>query len=501
MRLDRRSFLKLSGFAAAAALSSPSSVFSAVNTKPNLLIIHTDEHNFRTLGCYRKTLSQKQAFVWGKNVAVETPHIDSLAENGTLCTSFYATTPVCSPSRSSFVSGRYPQNTPVVTNNIRMNDDIETFAATLQKHGYKTGYAGKWHLDGFGKPQWGPEREFGFADNRYMFNRGHWKLLEDTPEGPRVAARNNKGRPSYSVANATPENFTTDFLADKAIEFVTANRNEPFCYMVSIPDPHGPNSVRPPYETMYQDLDFQPPETSKKSAEGLPSWGKKARPIGPRGMAKYFGMVKCIDDNVGKMVDHLKKLDLLDNTIVVFTSDHGDLCGEHSRNNKGVPYEASAKIPFVISWPKKIKKGNVINHAMSCVDFLPTVLSLMDVPTSGKEDGRDASGLFTGTDGSYKDIAFIRGTGDRNGTEKGDDKDNWFGVVTSRYKLIYAPEDKPWLFDLKKDPDELVNFYEEPAYKDTRKELAKELIAYAKKHNDPRITVATTKKYLAEAIA
>ena len=133
--------------------------------KPNLLVIHTDEHNFRTLGCYRRTLVADQALVWGPDTVVETPNIDWLAEHGALCTRFYATTPVCSPSRSSFVSGRYPQNTPVVSNNIPMADDTVTFAETLGQQGYACGYAGKWHLDGTGKPQWEPKRRFGFDDN------------------------------------------------------------------------------------------------------------------------------------------------------------------------------------------------------------------------------------------------------------------------------------------------------------------------------------------------
>ena len=103
------------------------------------MIIHTDEHNFRTLGCYGGKI-------------VKTPNIDLLAAGGAMCTKFYATTPVCSPSRAAFVSGRYPQNTPVVTNNIPMSDETVTFAEILRRQGYATGYAGKWHIDGTGKP-------------------------------------------------------------------------------------------------------------------------------------------------------------------------------------------------------------------------------------------------------------------------------------------------------------------------------------------------------------
>ena len=173
-------------------LTCLNSTYALANESMNLLIIQTDEHNFRTLGCYRDTLEKDQAFVWGETAFVETPHIDSIAKRGAICTSFYATSPVCTPSRASLLSGRYPQNTGSPQNNMPLNNDIVTFAEVLRRAGYETGYAGKWHLDGNGKPQWGPKRSFGFSDNRFMFNRGHWKKLEITDQGPRVAARRNR---------------------------------------------------------------------------------------------------------------------------------------------------------------------------------------------------------------------------------------------------------------------------------------------------------------------
>ena len=443
---------------------------------PNLLIIHTDEHNFRTLGCYRELLPDEQAFMWGNDAIVTTPHIDWLADQGALCTSFYATTPVCSPSRSSFVSGRYPQNTPVVTNNVRMSDGVVTFAEVLRRAGYATGYAGKWHLDGSGKPQWAPERKFGFADNRYMFNRGHWKQLEDTPNGPRVKARGPGDRPTYDVTGADETSFTTDFLADKTVAFIRENKGHPFCYMVSIPDPHGPDTVRPPYNTMFKDQEYELPRTYDRPDESLPNWGQPAG--GFSGMAGYYGMVKCIDDNVGKILAALRDEGLLENTIVVFTADHGDLRGEHHRQNKGVPYEGSALIPFVIYYPAKIKPGTVVDDALGCVDFKPTILSLMGYKSKDHE-GRDASALFLSGEApaGWNDVAFIRSTGDEAG---------WLAAVTERYKLIYSTSDDPWLFDLEEDPDELKSFFADPAYRETVRDLSRQLIAYGKKHKDPR---------------
>ncbi len=495
--MNRREFLKSSVVVGLSTYITPA--WPAPQSRPNLLIIHTDEHNFRTLGCYRKLMSIDQAQIWGAKAIVETPHIDWIAENGATCTKFYATTPVCSPSRAAFTTGRYPQNTPVVTNDIPMNSDVVTFAELLRRQGYATGYAGKWHLDGAGRPQWEPQRRFGFEDNRYMFNRGHWKQLEITDSGPRVVTRNAKGVPNYNIEGATRENFTTDWLTDRAIEFIQTNKGRPFCYMVSIPDPHGPNSVRAPYDTMYDDIEVQLPRTASKTDEGLPAWATKTRqPITKKMLSQYFGMVKCIDDNVGRMLDTLRQEKLIDKTIVIFTSDHGDLCGEHARHNKGVPLEASAKVPFLIVCPGKVQPGKVIGQAMSCVDFLPTILALMGVPTAGQEEGRDCSGLFTGqAPVDWKDVIFIRGTGVRPGAKSGNDEDgeetggknddNWIAAITGRYKLVLQRGEQPWLYDLKSDPDELKNYIDDPACQSVVAMLARELIAYGKKYHDSRV--------------
>lgn len=229
----------------------------------NLLIIQTDEHHFNTLGCY------------GGSV-VETPNIDWIAKHGALCNSFYATTPVCSPSRASLVTGLYPQKTPVTTNNIPLSGSMITFAELLRRQGYATGYAGKWHLDGVGKPQWAPERNFGFVDNRFMFNRGHWKKFVDTPTGPQVGARDDKG-PTYALNDADEKTFSTDWLCDKAIDFIEQHQGQPFCYMVSLPDPHGPNTVRPPYNTMFADAMVELPATLVRKPHEIPAWGTPAK--------------------------------------------------------------------------------------------------------------------------------------------------------------------------------------------------------------------------------
>lgn len=486
--MNRRDFLRWTA-GSAAILTARFRALGQSTRGFNLLIIQTDEHNFRTLGCYRRLLPREQALMWGDAV-VETPNIDWIAEHGAVCTSFYATTPVCSPSRAAFMSGRYPHNTAVHTNNIPMNDDVITFSEVLRRQGYATGYAGKWHLDGTGKPQWAPQRKFGFEDNRYMFNRGHWKQLEDTPEGPQVKARRGD-QPTYDVRGADAQSFTTDFLCDRTIEFITTHRDQAFCYMVSLPDPHGPDTVRPPYDTMFNDQEYVPPRTFNKPDEGLPSWGTKQG--GFDDMAPYYGMIKCIDDNVGKILTCLRENGLIDNTIIVFTADHGDLRGEHHRQNKGVPYDGSARIPFVIYCPGTIPRGTAVREAMSCVDFKPTVLGLMSFGSAGPDEGRDCSSFLTGgiAPAGWTDVVFMRGTGLEPG---------WVAAVTRRYKLVYSTRDDPWLFDLEKDPDELTNFFTHSDYRDTVRTLSEQLRAYGHSRGDPRLANARIRADLKWAI-
>lgn len=490
--MRRRQFLQTSSAAATcAAFSASAEGQEKPRREPNLLIVHCDELNFRTLGCYRETLSDEQAFMWGPDAVVETPHIDSLAHDGTLCTKFYAATPVCSPSRSSFISGMYPQHTPVTTNNISLSDDVISFAEILRRQGYATGYAGKWHLDGEGKPQWQPKRNFGFVDNRYMFNRGHWKQLELTESGPRIKARDRNGKASYSVAGADEESFATDWLTNRAIEFVEENRESPFCYMLSIPDPHGPDTVRAPYDTMYNDENVKPPRTFAKSKKGVPQWAMPAAKCHYK-MASYHGMVKCIDDNVGRIISALSDRGLLEHTIVVFTADHGDMRGEHGRQNKGIPLEASAKVPFLIRWPNAVQKQGRVDSVLNTVDFLPTILSLMGVDTLKREHGRDMSELLT-TDRTVTtgdDVTFMRSTG-RPGSSVG-----WVSAVTPRYKLILAANEDPWLLDLERDPDELTNFIDSTDHQDTVQELARHLRNYGREFRDPYTTHPLTTQHL-----
>ena len=470
--------LCLAGFAACVRLPE----------KPNILIIYTDEHNFRTLGCYRGLLPEGQAFVWGKGVAVETPNIDRLAGDGLLCTSYYAAAPVCTPSRASFMTGLYPHATGAPQNNIPMSDSVLTFAEILRRNGYATGYVGKWHLDGLAKPGWEPARKIGWEDNRYMFNRGHWKVFADSGSRARVVGSHIEelDKYIYDINKADEQSFATDFLTDKTIALIReVDGEKPFCMMLSLPDPHGPNSVRAPYDTMYQHMYFQTPVTFHQTPEQMPGWlggGKnliQADTLKQKPMSRYFGMVKCIDDNVGKLMAFLRESGLEENTIVVFTSDHGDLMGEHRKHNKGSPYETSAGVPYIMKYPGHILAGKVIHKAYTSADFTPTLLGILGLQQTLQDPhGRDDSRVFLSREAvvDSDEITYMRA----HGLDPG-----WVTAVNDRYKLVLSKQDSPWLFDLEEDPDELTNFYGQPQYNTVSDLLARRLAEWMEKTGDP----------------
>jgi len=231
---------------------------------------------------------------------------------------------------------------------------------------------------------------------------------------------------------------------------------------------------------MYEDIKFQRPRTQLVDAKNAPAW---AKPSGGNSkvpnMTNYYGMVKLIDDSMARLYAELRHENLLDKTIIIFTSDHGDLKGEHGRQNKGNPFEGSARIPFLVYYPSKIPANTVLTQAFTTVDFQQTLLGLAGINKSGNEEGRDASPLLTqakGADKQWHDIAFMRAASKTG--------EGWLTAITDRYKLIYNPEGEPWLFDLEKDPDELINFYTKPEYKEQIRFMATEMKNYAIKRND-----------------
>jgi uncharacterized sulfatase len=442
------------------------------------------------------------AYPWGDGVVVNTPNIDKLAKQGAIFENFYAATPLCTPSRSSFQTGLYPIKTGAWKNQGYLKKTLKTFADILrEKRGYSTAYMGKWHLDGTKTPGWAnddPLRNFGYADQQYKYNRGHWKYFEENPQRTKTSEYDfNTGEEIFQ--GSTKDHYATDFLFDRAIEYIEKQkrRDEEFAIMISISDPHSPNFVRKPYTTMYDYYDFKDiPKTAVRALRrnpALPEWAAvptdlttvdshldklRSDDFRIRYLRTYFAMVKLIDDNLGKLVDYLESASMRENTIIVFTSDHGDLLGEHARQNKGMPYETSSGVPMIVSYPGRVVPGKHVKSVYSNTDFMPSILSLMGIDDLGVEvDGINFAPELLNSElqTSTKTIRFLSDS----------KKSRWAAAVTLRYKLVFSSRDHPWLFDLKEDPDELNNYFNEPGYEDIQKELSDALIKEMLAHSFP----------------
>ncbi|MDO7173150.1 sulfatase-like hydrolase/transferase [Mariniflexile sp. AS56] len=487
--------------------------------KPNVIWIITDEHNFRTLGCYRDQLTADQAFQWGSTAFAETPNIDSLAENGTIFNRMYASAAVCTPSRASMFTGIYPTTLGIPNNSNKKGDgkylkeDVTTIADVLSNAGYFTGYSGKWHLaesrDESGdkdRDEWWspypvghPEDHYGFQDTKFMFLGGHDKFKGIDAEGnPYRADKNVKligtdtyGQPLFEDSKSKNVKHTTDWLADRTIEFIDAHKETPFYYVVSIPDPHTPDTVRAPYDAMFTNVDIKLPATydfafKNKDNEVLPKWQKPdGKTKNPEKLKKeiqqYLGMVKLIDDNVGRIIQKLKDDGIFENTIIVFSSDHGDLLGEHGRVNKGTIHEASAKIPFVMAQGSTgkspiVPRGLVVNKAANNTDWMPTFLSMLNVDCP-KVAGRDLTPLLAKKlPADWNDVTFT--------------KLGYYAAISEQYKLVVEVKGDTWLLDIKADPNEIVNYINDPKYSLIIKKLAKDLKGYMKANKDNNKAIA-----------
>jgi arylsulfatase A-like enzyme len=315
---------------------------------------------------------------------------------------------------------------------------------------------------------------------------------------PIVGAQQN-GKPSYGVAGADEKTFSTDFLTDRALEFITKpdEKATPFFAVISYPDPHGPNTVREPYDTRFAKLPFEKPRTY---GTGIPSprWlggGKKHPAFRGNDMAKYFGMVQCIDDNIGRIFDRLQNSGQLENTLIVFTSDHGDLCYEHDRLNKGNPYEGSARVPMILRHPTLIKAKTVYKDPVGTVDVTPTVMGLLGLPENKDDQGRNLSAILkdvpAADESAVLPVTFLRNSGTSAG---------WVAAVDHRYKLILSVNDEPWLFDREQDPDEVLNMYRRPGTEGVAERLAKAQQEYGRRTADPYFSNAKIEASLNEVL-
>jgi len=455
---SRRRFMKTLGAASVGAAVGRVG-FAQTRRKPNVLIIFPDQWRRQALSC-------------NGDPVVKTPNLDRLAREGMNFTRCYTTNPVCSPARAAFQTGRYPHQTGMIHNNLYLRSEEICLAECFKEAGYATGYIGKWHLDGPERPGFvKPDRRQGY-DYFEGFNRGHWY--------------HNAQYFTNDGELKRPNVFESFYQTDLAIEFMKRHAREPFLLFLSYGPPHMPYNPPEDFRRVKpEDLKWRPnvPENMRRDERTI------------RELCGYYGLCETLDHEVGRLMGFLEKSGLAEDTIVFFTSDHGDCHGSHGLHYKGHPEEESLGIPLIVRFPGMIPAGKVSDALISTIDFAPTLLGLCGIKIPARMAGTDMSPVLKGGDaperalyceGRMSSLGQRPRAGKRRKKRIGSAYGAWRALVTKRYKIAVDFTGKVRLLtDLSKDPYELKNLADDPAHESLRKELLARLKEEGKKTGDP----------------
>ncbi len=434
----------------------------------------------------------------------QTPRFDRLRAQGFTSHQHYTPLGICSPARASLFTGLYPHSNGVLNNMNnpdqlakRLSVDVPTLAEMLSDAGYRTGYVGKWHLGHDAQPETRGFDDSRMPDLQLRFGPefdDYWAKIElDHPDsvltrypepGPRFLKRFERlDFPMYATGSVD-ENVTPGLAVQRnAAELLTeyAASDEPFFLTACTFEPHWPNVLPEPYASMYDAASIEPWANYADDFAGKP--GANAAGLEHFGVADftwddwaplvahYLGAVSFVDDLTGRLIDHLDQLGLADDTIVIVTTDHGDMTGSHRQFNKGpLMYEEVYRIPFVVRWPGVARPGSESAQLTSHLDVLPTILAAAGVSPPAGLHGRDLGPLLRGDDVEWREALMCEFHGDE------------FGLCSQRmirrdnYKLVFNSNDVRELYDLDADPAEMTNLAYDPAYLDLRKDLEANLL-------------------------
>ncbi len=480
--LNRRDLIKAAGLAAASQMipAVPASE-KASPKQPNILIIHVDEHRIDCLGAY------------GNN-EIKTPNIDRLAADGVRYDNSFCPFPVCTPSRYSLLCGQYVNEHRGWNNRCTLAPEIETFPKILRKAGYRTKAVGKMHftptyLDvGFEELELAEQDGPGRWDDdyhRYLMRHGLVDIndAEDqlVSEYRKYASKKYWDTCGALVSNLPEEHHSTTWIADRAMETLRSwNADGGRLLMAGFIKPHHPFDPPSPWDKMYDPdkISILPGWTDKcldhdfKFNRGYFPNDKLTEPVMRRVMAYYYATISQIDHHVGRMVKLLKEKGLYDNTLVVFTADHGDYMGFHHMILKAnYMYDPVVKVPLIIKWPGNVRAGTVSQQMVNNIDLAPTLCH-----AAGCENGPGMHGQLLQQQTDGHELIFAESNGGRQVMARSRD-----------YKLILASGDNENLFyDLRKDPQELNNLYKSPQYRDRVNQMEAALSAWRCKDPNPK---------------
>jgi len=453
--LTRRQFVKTAAAAIpAAGIGNQLLAGTGEGNKPNIVFVFADQMRAHAMGCMG-------------NEQVITPNLDKMAAEGLLVTNAISAQPVCTPYRAQLLTGRYGHSTGVIHNDIRLPDSETLISEQMKKQGYATGYIGKWHLAGNRKDP---------VDARSRRGWDFWAVRNCSHAHSKPVYWLNDATESINVPGWEP-----DVQTDLAVEFIKKKKDEPFCLFLSFGPPHNPYAAPGKYQKMYEGRTLK--NRPNVPAGGV-SLGKKknkgkarsqAVDADTRSLLQYYAMVTSLDSCMGRINAALAQAGVADDTIVVFSSDHGDMLGSQGHPLKQRPWEESINIPFIVRYPARVKKGQVRDWIVSSVDVMPTLLGLCNAPIPANVDGVDYSSTFIGKSDKERESAFLFNV--HRGGGPGTD---WRGIRTKEWVYAYHYSDDWVMYDLKNDPYELNNLVEDPKYAARKQELKAQLEAMRK---------------------
>jgi arylsulfatase A-like enzyme len=483
--------------------------------KPNIIFIMSDDHAYQAISAYSDKL-------------IKTPNIDRIGNQGARFEQCFVTNSICSPSRAVILTGQYSHSTGARDNSfsMRINPGITTFPMLLQQAGYQTAIVGKWHL--LNKPKgfdyssilidqghyYNPDfitngdtaRVHGYATDIIMDKAINWLSNMRDTNSPFCLMIHNKAPHRNWLPDTTDfSEFSKDLPVAATLfddysgrgkaaheQMMEIDKNmhlyNDLKYKATGPAPEEPtkgmihelarmdSAQRTAVLKFYAGEDARV-DTSKMNHEEFVKWKYQ------RYVKDYLRCIRSVDRNVGKLLDYLNQKGLLDNTVIVYTSDQGMYLGEHGWFDKRFMYKQSFRTPLLMRYPAEIKPGTVVKDMALNLDFAPTFLDLAGVPEPDYMQGTSLEPLFDGT--TPKDWR-------KSVYYQYFEYPGWhavkrhYGIRTERYKLIhfYYDIDQWELYDLKKDPDEMQNVYNDPAYQQVRDSLTVQLRLQQKKFGD-----------------
>ncbi|MAS37259.1 MAG: sulfatase [Anaerolineaceae bacterium] len=441
--------------------------------RPNLLYIHTDQHNPYVTGCYGDPL-------------VQTPNLDKLAQSGVMFTNTYCNSPICVPSRMSMLTGQHPYQNEVWTNEHVLDSGIPTLAHSMGAAGYHPVLIGRMHSIGPDQLHGYSERLIGDHSPNYIGGANPDRGVLNGTAGPdRISLKNSgAGQSGYQVHDEYVTAATVNYLNQLGAQKRWQNSLEPFSLTVGFMLPHPPYVARQADYALYREQMTLPRKNRALDEENHPFIRQWREHTGAtdvsedeilRARTAYWGLVTRFDAMIGEIIDALHANGLADNTLIVYTSDHGDMVGEHGLWWKHVFYEESVKVPLIISWPGQIAGNQRSERVVSALDVNATILDALGAPKLPNSPGRSLLDLLHGN-GDWEDIAFSEYCSDQFAPVPADEcflrmirKDEW--------KLVYYHGYEPQLFNLKDDPDELTNRASDPACKSILDALTERVLA------------------------